>query len=498
MFIAFGAGLGPASIVYPNPWPFPTELAGTTIKVTVGATTVDCFMVYTVAGQAAAILPSNTPVGSGTLTVRLNGVVKGSGPIKVVASSFGIFTINQQGFGPAVATDPLAASAVYTTVNSANPGDFIDIWGTGLGAVTFPDQGPTTGGNIPGLNVKVYVADVEQPVLYAGRSGCCSSIDQVRIAAPIMAGCFLPVVVVVNGVPSNYATISIASSGLVCTPDPALGGPNFSQLQNGGTLRVGGVNLSRSRLSFAIGAVGPQQTFDITTDNATASYTKVTLTPQQVSSYVPEGVTSIGSCVVFRFNGETPVIPNITPATPLDAGAQLSITAPGGGNSVVPKTASGAYSKTFSPNSFFLPGLTTVSAPGGADVQSHNAPIVVPAAFQWLNKPATGAPIVRSQGKVITYAASGYDYVYIFGASTLVVGNSNVGSGFFCAANAAAGSFTIPAPILLSLPDSPLIQGSPTGILSVGGYVSDPFTASDLDQRSIIYSDTILTTVDYN
>jgi len=510
MFVGFGAGLGPAAIVYPSPWPFPTELAGTTIKVTVGATTVDCFMVYTSAGQVAGILPSNTPVGNGTMTVRLNGVVKGTGPIKVVANSFGIFTINQQGFGPAVATDPLASSAVYTTTNSANPDDFIDIWGTGLGAVTFPDQGPTTGGNIPGLDVKVYVADVLQPVIYAGRSGCCSSIDQVRIKAPNMAGCFLPVVVVVNGVPSNYATISIASSGLVCQPDPVLGGPNFSQLQNGGTLRIGSVNLSRSHVSFDIGAVGPQQSFDIVSDNVTAGYTKVTLTAQQVSSYVPQGVTRIGSCVVFRFNGETPEIPDVTPATPLDAGAQLTITVPGG-NSVVPKTAPGAYSKSFSSNPFpflsperqqtapfFQPGLTTVAAPGGADVQSHNAPIVVPAAFEWLNKPATGAAIIRSQGKLITYAASGYDYVYIFGASTLVSGNANVGSGFFCAADAAAGSFTIPAPVLLSLPDSPLIEGNPTGILSVAGYVAEPFTATDLDQRSITYSDSTLTTVDYN
>jgi uncharacterized protein (TIGR03437 family) len=65
MFIGFGSGLGPAAIQFPSPWPFPTELAGTSIKVTVDATTVDCFMVYTSAGQIAGILPSNTPLGAG-------------------------------------------------------------------------------------------------------------------------------------------------------------------------------------------------------------------------------------------------------------------------------------------------------------------------------------------------------------------------------------------------------------------------------------------------
>lgn len=69
MFIGFGSGMGPASIAFPSPWPFPTELAGTSMQVTVGGQTVDCFMVYTVATQVAAILPSNTPLGDGTLTV---------------------------------------------------------------------------------------------------------------------------------------------------------------------------------------------------------------------------------------------------------------------------------------------------------------------------------------------------------------------------------------------------------------------------------------------
>src|SRR5690606_31410994 len=91
MFVGFGSGLGPASIQYPSPWPFPKTLAGTAITVTVGGTTVDCFIVYTSAGQIAGILPSNTPLGAGTMTVRYNGSVAATGPVNVVANSFGIF-----------------------------------------------------------------------------------------------------------------------------------------------------------------------------------------------------------------------------------------------------------------------------------------------------------------------------------------------------------------------------------------------------------------------
>src|SRR5260221_8272765 len=70
IFIVFGSGMGPSAIVYNNP-PFPLQkqLSGTSIKATVGGTTVDAPMIYTLAGQVAAILPSITPTGDGTLTL---------------------------------------------------------------------------------------------------------------------------------------------------------------------------------------------------------------------------------------------------------------------------------------------------------------------------------------------------------------------------------------------------------------------------------------------
>lgn len=513
MFVGFGAGLGPASIQFPSPWPFPTTLAGTSIKVTVGATTVDCFMVYTSAGQIAGILPSNTPLGAGTMTVRYNGSVAATGPVNVVANSFGIFTINQQGIGPAVATDPLAGAAVYSTINSAAPGDFIDIWGTGLGAVSYPDNGPTQPGTTA-FNVKVLIAGQEQDVQYADRSGCCTAVDIVRVQAPNIVGCFLPVVVVVNGIPSNYASISIDPSGTACTADPTLGGPNFSQLQNGGTLDIGAVSLTRQRISTEVDAVGRQLTFDQTIDAAGASYARVTLpNANAVQAYAPSGINQIGACTVFRFTGENAAPPQSVLPTPLDAGAQLSLNGPGG-LKTMNKVAPGSYAASFLPDfpflspegkdqfpsfpTYFEPGLTTVTAPGGADVGAHSASIVVPQDFQWLNKPAANAVISRNSGFQINYNATGYNYVNIFGYSVTMAGGSNVGAGFFCAAPAGAGTFTIPAAVLQSLPQSQLTQGIPLGFLTVGGYVTGTFSAADLDVRTIVYADSSVVTVNYN
>jgi len=58
MFAVFGSNLGPATLMSAG-FPLPTELAGTSVAVSVGGTTLDCIMVFTSAGQVAAILPSN-------------------------------------------------------------------------------------------------------------------------------------------------------------------------------------------------------------------------------------------------------------------------------------------------------------------------------------------------------------------------------------------------------------------------------------------------------
>src|ERR1700752_510007 len=65
IFNIFGSNMGPATIAYASTLPLPTSLSGTSINVTINGTTVACFMFYTSAGQVAAILPSNTPVGTG-------------------------------------------------------------------------------------------------------------------------------------------------------------------------------------------------------------------------------------------------------------------------------------------------------------------------------------------------------------------------------------------------------------------------------------------------
>ena len=132
IIVVYGANLSSTTLVQAQTLPFQTTLNNTSISVTVGATTVNLFMVYTLNSQLAAVLPSNTPVGNGTLTVTYNGQ-NGSTPIVVVASAVGILTQNETGTGPASAQH--ADYSLITATSAAHPGDEIQLYGTGIGGL---------------------------------------------------------------------------------------------------------------------------------------------------------------------------------------------------------------------------------------------------------------------------------------------------------------------------------------------------------------------------
>ena len=468
MFIGFGAGMGPALIAFPSPWPFPEELAGTRVQVQVGWRTVDCFLVYTSAGQIAAILPSDTPLGAGTITVLYNGAVAATGPINVVAHSFGIFTINQQGRGPAVATDPLAASKPYTIIDSAAPGEFLDIWGTGLGAVNFPDEGPTTPATLD-YDVQVYVAGEEQTVLYADRSGCCSAIDQIRIKAPEMTGCFLPVVVVVEGVVSNYATLSIDPAGEKCRPDLLQGGPTVSQLQTG-SVNVADIVLGRTRYLED----------DSIEDIAEATYNKITI-PNPAAYAGVEILTRMGACTVYQTTRGDLDYPDLLQRMLLNVGAALPITGPGGNGTLLPDPNPGYYYTELSPPDYYQPGLTTVTIPGGSGITGHMAQLVVPAEFEWLNPAVTASSVSPQRAfRRSPTQPQGIDAAYVIGASPARISQDSVAAaGFVCIGDPAAGTLTVPTEVLGGLPASVANQG----LMLVGGLKLAPITGAEPQSR---------------
>jgi uncharacterized protein (TIGR03437 family) len=457
LFIAFGSGMGPAAIARASTFPLPTTLSGTSIDVTVGGTTVHCIMLYATATQVAAVLPSNTPAGDGTMTLSYNGTASAPLNITVIAHDFGIFSVNQGGNGPGVFTDPVT-NAANSLVNAANAGDLLDIWGSGLGAANGNDGAGPLPGDMTNLNVQAFVGGQQAEILYRGRSGCCSGIDQVRIKVPAVSGCYVPAYLVVEGVVSNFITLSVASSGRTCT-DSGYTPEQLQTIGNAKAWRAGTVAVTRL---VGKGAQGVENR----TDNLSAGF--VSIDPQTLLGQ--PGQPAINTCWVTQFPTATVAAP-----TYLDTG-KITVSGPIGPYDLPALGGyAGLYNLAFYPGApaipglivdgtLLLPGTYTFTGAGGAKVGAFTASINHPLTFEWTNRGSITS-VTRSQSLPITWTgATAGAFVTIHGQSPASVG---VGAAFNCYVDATLGAFTVPASILSALPASYLERNRPTGSLSV-------------------------------
>jgi uncharacterized protein (TIGR03437 family) len=128
IFDIFGTGLASDTTDLQST-PLQTTLNGVTVSVTVNGVTTHPPLYFVSPTQIDAILPSSTPIGAGQITVT-NGQTGLPKPILVVQSAFGIVT---SGYLSAAAFDVNWLPLDFT--NAANPGDYITLWGSGLGPV---------------------------------------------------------------------------------------------------------------------------------------------------------------------------------------------------------------------------------------------------------------------------------------------------------------------------------------------------------------------------
>src|SRR5271166_6372820 len=147
------------------------------------------------------------------------------------------------GFGPGVFQNFNSATdqPVNSLAISAQPGQTVILWGTGLGPVTFADNIAPTPGSLP-TAVEVFVGGKSATVSYSGRSPCCSGTDQIVFTVPLNApaGCWVPVQVRTAGtILSNSTTMAIsAAAGSPCAET---NNPFAMKFVNGG--KLGWLNL---------------------------------------------------------------------------------------------------------------------------------------------------------------------------------------------------------------------------------------------------------------
>ena len=477
-FTIFGTNLGPASspsIAYP----LPTTLGGVQVKVTSGGTTVNAFLWYVSPNQINAILPQNAATGAATLTVTYNGATSASAAFQIVASSFGIFAVNSAGSGPGIITG--VNYQVYGLTSSAKPGDGAIIWGTGLGVSPGDDgAGPPKQVDLTGVPVSVWVGVQSATVLYRGRAPSTGE-DQINILIPAgVTGCHVPVAVQIGNIVSNWVTMPISTSGGACSDASGPSPTDLSKYLQQGTVSIGSVVLSRTTTTTPgfPPPLGTGQATTSTNDSGSAVFERYTF--QQVNSAQnPFMAYTLGTCVVYVGSGTSGSVSDPIKPVGLDAGSFIGVSGPNGAKQLT-QTAGlkGIYSANLGGGTppaavlplYLDPGSYTVTGPGGADVVGFSQNVNVPQPLVWTNESSINT-IVRASGQDVTWSGGDPGGTVVITGFSIKAGTNPNGSDslagiFICTAPVNAGHFTVPPPVLLSLPPSTSIQITPGVSLS--------------------------------
>jgi uncharacterized protein (TIGR03437 family) len=482
----FGANLGPAQSLSAGSYPLQRNLGGVTVRLAQAGNTFEALPIFVSAAQVNFILPSQTPVGAHDLTITFNGLISTGQRIQVVASAFGLFSFDR-GTIRAVLQNNNSNGGV--TVNlpetPAGSGQAVTLYGTGLGAISAPDDQAPPAGNLPRPDLEILVNGVPARRIYAGRSPCCSGLDQIVFEVPASApsGCSVPVVIRLGGVYSNAGDMSTAKPGLDCAVS-AFENLDLSACRQGST---GSLTLFRTSVDSGFGLPAS----DYPTGGGAfirpvvfcpglrfANQAATCSVQTRRSTDTPSNVTPLFSPLP---------VPGPTTAL-LDAGAQIIVTGPEGALNIdrtgtstaplyaVPTTAVG--------RNFLTGGTYTVRGTGGRDIGSFERSVD----FQptRLTSPVSGAVINRSGTAAVTWTGSSEnDVTLVYGLSADPA--SQRYGVFNCVVPAGASSFTVPGWILSQLPDSPV----GAGFIGVGNYTGlrSPlsFSATGLDYGLLIF-----------
>lgn len=450
-----------------------TTLRGVSVTVTVGGIARQALLYYVTPTQIAAVLPSSVPAGAGQITVSRSDVTSAPAPIQVVQSGFGIMTLNN-GTGPAAAYDD--SFHLLEPANAANPGDIIELWGTGTGPVSDDTRQSSVT-----TNLEVLIGGIPARVLYQGRSQY-PGLDQLNVVVPAdVSGCYVSVVVRTGNIVSNFSSIPVVSNGRRCydtTVGPGLFATQLQSLKGRATVNRAAVGLGKDNVAIgsAIYDLG-YATFDrvIRLDQYDAYVTPV----------ISDRAVSVGSCTVYAYANKattttsgTPVVTTPVPAATtknLNAGPVIRVHGIYGDQTL--RNNNGGYFNilggTFPDPPVFIPpgrsAFTFDNGSGGSDVGPFGVQVELD--LPLLSNVGSIGTINRSQDFVVTWTGADdpEGFVSIGGDSSTNDGTQALVGAFVCTAPAAAHQFTIPAAVLLALP--------PTGMVISGGE-SSPMAAN--------------------
>jgi uncharacterized protein (TIGR03437 family) len=401
--------------------PLPRQLAGTSVSVY----GIAAPLFYVSPTQINFQMPSSndTTPGASTAAGIVVSTAAGASDTYVSVSSGlsaapGIFTMNASGCGQGAVLNVSTggSTSLNSRTNSATPGDYISIYGTGSGLVY--NQPPD---GVPAPSNPLAPAEIAGGPLFdlegagdggfwVGRAPGFVGLDQFNYQVPetVRQGCAVPLQILSDNI-SRPVTMSIASGGGTCVDPPTQG---YGEI------------MWEKAVTTTVGLTSSVTETDTLTVSLQASPGKQVPTPPVFTEggFLPPAYTYYGpSCPIpgYRSLGAGTVAiqgPGLaaTPAAPvpLQGGTVLAVLPlPGDGFDPVPAFQSGqvsgltVYQATL-PSGTIQQGSFKVSASGGSDVGAFQSTVQIGSPIQIQTALATR---VLQAGQPLTITWTGGD-----------------------------------------------------------------------------------------
>jgi uncharacterized protein (TIGR03437 family) len=500
IFVVKGARFGPPELlqaVQPYPSQLPEGEGGTRITITPVESGVptDTELIYTWEWQAAGIVPLETPLGPADVTVSWQGETSEPTRIEILATAPALFTQGMTGYGPGVIQNYNSADnqPLNSLTGPARPGQYLILWGTGLGR---------SGNPFFGWVFEIELGGLTLTPSYTGPAPGYPGLDQINVRLPddgsLPEGCYTELRIRSGLNVSPPVTVSTAREPGACRHPMNLSLETLARLDAGGRVPLANLSIWQNQFQDRDG--------NVYADLVSVAATELAgMTPGMTAPDMPLGcarVTGVFPVAVLRVGDFTPLPPPLNPNLPLDVGESLMLSGPGGSSLSLTRNpdqpASSRYLAERPPLGFFAPGDWTITAPGGADTGSFAATVTLSP----IPEPEIPATLDRTEDFPVSWPTEGFaphELVSVTVSShTRLDGEPHIedAATLRCIAPATAGAVTFPAALLAEL------RSLDNGVVNVN-VVPAPdnrttFTAPGIEYGNFTWSRSVFQQIEIN
>jgi uncharacterized protein (TIGR03437 family) len=272
MISIFGSNLS-TSTARANVLPLPATLGGA--QVTFGSTPAP--LLYVSAGQINALIPWGLPADTASMTVTVASASSVPTTLAIGPSNPGIFASGGNAIAVVLGPDGQSKGLMSST-NAAQPGDIVEVYATGLGAVTNPPVAGAAPGSVlayAALPVVASIGGVAANVMFAGLAPGFAGLFQVNVVVPqtFCATCgvsgagtspagavvSVPLQLFAGSGASNVAMLDLANPA--APPAPSLASLSPSSASPGSDLEISGTFTANAVTAVRFAMAG--QTMDV-------------------------------------------------------------------------------------------------------------------------------------------------------------------------------------------------------------------------------------------